>query len=278
MHNYALSPVLLLGEIIMKKTITIILVLLLASFIPLFSAGSKEVSTTPSYIFAANCAWPPLEFVDENGDIVGFEIDLVHEIAKVQNVKITIQNVAWDGIFAGLSNGAYDAVASGVSITDERKKTMGFSTPILSITQAILAPKTTTGLTSTAALNNKKVGVQLGTTGHIFLEAYVNDTPSMKTVIKAYDEVGFAIEDLLNGNLDAVVTDSVVASEYVLSNPRYASKLQISGEASDLGDPEPIAIAMLKDNTELLALVNEGLAKIVASGKMAELQEKWNIL
>lgn len=129
MHNYALSPVLLLGEFIMKKTITIILVLLLASFIPLFSAGSKEVSTTPSYIFAANCAWPPLEFVDENGDIVGFEIDLVHEIAKVQNVKITIQNVAWDGIFAGLSNGAYDAVASGVSITDERKKTMGFSTP-----------------------------------------------------------------------------------------------------------------------------------------------------
>ncbi len=262
----------------MKKLTTIALVILLVSIVPLFSAGTKEDAGTPSYIFAANCAWPPLEFVDENGDIVGFEIDLVNEIAKVQNVQITIQNVAWDGIFAGLSNGAYDAVASGVSVTDERKKTMGFSTPIMTITQAILAPKASTDLTSTATLKNKKVGVQLGTTGHIFLEAYLIDNPNMKTDIKAYDEIGFAVEDMLNGNLDAVVTDSVVASEYVLSNPNYASKLQVSGSASDLGDPEPIAIAMLKDNTALIELVNDGLAKIVASGKMAELQKKWNIL
>ncbi len=262
----------------MKKLATLAIVILLVSLVPLFSAGTKEESGKPSYIFAANCAWPPLEFVDENGDIVGFEIDLVKEIAKVQNVDITIQNVAWDGIFAGLSNGAYDAVASGVSVTDERKKTMGFSTPIMTITQSILAPNASTDLSSTAKLKGKKVGVQLGTTGHIFLEAFLADNPSMKTVIKAYDEIGFAVEDMLNGNLDAVVTDSVVASEYVLSNPNYASKLKVSGSASDLGDPEPIAIAMLKENTELITLVNEGLAKIVASGKMAELQKKWNIL
>ncbi|HKM05960.1 MAG TPA: basic amino acid ABC transporter substrate-binding protein [Sphaerochaeta sp.] len=262
----------------MKKLTLIALVILLVSLVPLFSAGTKEQGTTPTYIFAANCAWPPLEFVDEKGNIVGFEIDLVNEIAKVQGVKITIQNVAWDGIFAGLSNGAYDAVASGVSVTDERKKTMGFSTPIMTITQSILAPKATTGLTSTATLANKKVGVQLGTTGHIFLEAYILANPSMKTVIKAYDEIGFAIEDMINGNLDAVVTDSVVASEYVLSNPNYASKLHVSGSASDLGEPEPIAIAMLKNNTALINLVNDGLAKIVASGVMADLQKKWNIL
>ncbi len=262
----------------MKKPITIALVILLVSLVPLFSAGTKEEAGIPSYVFAANCAWPPLEFVDENGNIVGFEIDLVNEIAKVQNVTITVQNVAWDGIFAGLSNGAYDAIASGVSVTEERKKTMGFSTPIMTITQAILAPKGTQGLTSTSSLSDKKVGVQLGTTGHIYLESYIKENPSMKTIIKAYDEIGFAIEDMINGNLDAVVTDSVVASEYVLSNPRYATRLQVSGSASDLGDPEPIAIAMLKDNTALINLVNEGLAKIVASGKMEELQKKWNIL
>ncbi|MDT4763375.1 transporter substrate-binding domain-containing protein [Sphaerochaeta sp. PS] len=260
----------------MKKLI--VLVILVVSMIPLFSAGSKESSTLPTYVFAANCAWPPLEFVDEKGNIVGFEIDLVNEIAKVQNVKITIQNVAWDGIFAGLSNGAYDAVASGVSVTEERKKTMGFSTPIMTITQAIISPLATKGLTSTATLKGKKVGVQLGTTGHIFLDAYLVANPGMKTAIMAYDEIGFAIEDMLNGNLDAVVTDSVIASDFVLSNPNYASKLQVSGSASDLGDPEPIAIAMLKSNTALQTLVNDGLAKIVASGKMVELQKKWNIL
>ncbi|MGE4584044.1 MAG: basic amino acid ABC transporter substrate-binding protein [Sphaerochaeta sp.] len=260
----------------MKKLVTIALILLLASSSLLFSQAQKE--SGPSYVFAANCAWPPLEFVDENGEIVGFEIDLVNEIAKTSNVSITIRNVAWEGIFAGLANGAYDAVASGVSVTEERKKTMAFSTPIMVITQAILAPISNTSLSNTASLNGKTVGVQLGTTGHIFLEDFMKQNPSFKVTIKAYDEVGFAIEDMLNGNLDGVVTDSVIASDYVLSNPNYANKLKVAGTASDLGQPEPIAIAMLKDNTALLSLVNDSLAKIQASGKMDELKKKWNIL
>ncbi|HAP57751.1 MAG TPA: basic amino acid ABC transporter substrate-binding protein, partial [Sphaerochaeta sp.] len=111
----------------MKKLGILVLVLLLATSALLFAQGQKE--STKSYVFAANCAWPPLEFVDEKGEIVGFEIDLVNEIAKVNNVQITIRNVAWEGIFAGLANGAYDAVASGVSVTEERKATMDFSTP-----------------------------------------------------------------------------------------------------------------------------------------------------
>lgn len=260
----------------MKKLGTLVLVMLLAASALLFAQGQKESSK--SYVFAANCAWPPLEFVDENGDIVGFEIDLVNEIAKVNNVKITIRNVAWEGIFAGLANGAYDAVASGVSVTEERKATMDFSTPIMVITQAILAPIADTSLSNTASLNGKVVGVQLGTTGHIFLDDFMKKNPSFKATIKAYDEIGFAIEDMLNGNLQAVVTDSVIASDFVLSNPNYASKLKVAGSASDLGDPEPIAIAMLKGNTEVLDLVNNGLKQIEASGKMAELKKKWNIL
>jgi polar amino acid transport system substrate-binding protein len=260
----------------MKKLAALFMILLVLSSTLLFAQAQKE--SGKSYVFAANCAWPPLEFVDENGDIVGFEIDLVNEIAKVNNVKITIRNVAWEGIFAGLANGAYDAVASGVSVTEERKATMDFSTPIMVITQAILAPIADTSLSNTASLNGKTVGVQLGTTGHIFLDDFMKKNPSFKATIKAYDEIGFAIEDMLNGNLQAVVTDSVIASDFVLSNPNYASKLKVAGSASDLGDPEPIAIAMLKGNKEVLDLVNNGLDQIQKSGKMDELKKKWNIL
>ena len=262
----------------MKKLTVLACILLIVTTSFLAAAGQKEASTVPSYVFAANCAWPPLEFVDENGDVVGFEIDLVNEIAKVSGVEITIRNVAWEGIFAGLSNGAYDAVASGVSVTEERKQTMAFSTPIMTITQAILAPQKAVGLSNTASLKGKKVGVQLGTTGHIFLEAYLDANPGFAVQIKAYDEVGFAIEDMLNGNLDAVVTDSVIASDFVLSNENYASKLKVTGSASDLGDPEPIAIALLKDNTQLLTLINTALAKIEDNGTMDALKKKWNIL
>lgn len=260
----------------MKKIAILALAVLMLSTSLLFSQAQPE--TEKSYVFAANCAWPPLEFVDENGDVVGFEIDLVNEIAKINNVAITIRNVAWEGIFAGLANGAYDAVASGVSVTEERKATMDFSTPIMIITQAILTPISTTSISNTASLNNKTVGVQLGTTGHIFLDDFNASNDNFDVTIKAYDEVGFAIEDMLNGNLDAVVTDSVIASDYVLSNPNYASKLKVSGSASDLGDPEPIAIATLKGNTEVLDLVNNGLMQLEKNGKLDELKQKWNIL
>ena len=214
----------------MKKILVVATLLLVLSTTLVFAQAQPE-SGKKSYVFAANCAWPPLEFVDENGDIVGFEIDLVEEIAKVNDVEISIVNVAWEGIFAGLANGAYDAVASGVSVTEERKATMDFSTPILVVTQAILAPVSNTELSNTASLNNKTVGVQLGTTGHIFLDDFDQSRDDFSVNIKAYDEVGFAIEDMLNGNLDAVVTDSVIASDFVMTNENYASKLKITGSA-----------------------------------------------
>jgi polar amino acid transport system substrate-binding protein len=260
----------------MKKTIAIMLILSLCLPFAVLAQGQKESDTKESYVFAANCAWPPLEFVDENGDIVGFEIDLVDEIANVSGTEISIMNVAWDGIFAGLSNGAYDAVASGVSVTEERKASMEFSTPIMTITQAIIAPVSTTDLHDVTSLDGKTIGVQLGTTGHLYLDDYLEDNPGTDYEIKAYDEIGFAVEDLLNGNLDCVVTDSVIASDYVLSNQNYAGKLHVTGTASDIG--EPIAIAIKKGNTALLELVNGALATLEENGTMQQLREKWNIL
>ncbi len=276
MHIYALFAY-YKKEMIMKKILVVATLLLVLSTTLVFAQAQAE-SGKKSYVFAANCAWPPLEFVDENGDIVGFEIDLVNEIAKVNDVEISIVNVAWEGIFAGLANGAYDAVASGVSVTEERKATMDFSTPILVVTQAILAPVSDTELSNTASLNNKTVGVQLGTTGHIFLDDFDKSRDDFSVNIKAYDEVGFAIEDMLNGNLDAVVTDSVIASDFVMTNDNYASKLKITGSASDLGEPEPIAIATLKGNSEVLDLVNNGLKTMEENGTMDALKEKWGII
>lgn len=257
--------------ITMKKLIS--LTLLLLCLLPLFSNGNKEEN---SYVFAANCAWPPLEFVDENGDIVGFEIDLIHEFATMTGYTMTVRNVAWDGIFAGLANGAYDAIASGVSVTEERKGAMEFTTPILYVTQSIIVHQGTSGMNDLQGLAGKKVGVQLGTTGHIALEDALKDQPSLDLTIKAYDEVGFGIEDLMNGNLDAIVCDSLIASDYVLSNPNYAGRLMVSGVASEI--TEPIAIAVKKGNLALVDLLDDCIATLKQNGKMAELKAKWNLL
>ena len=260
----------------MKKIAIVLLALLLCCTSVVFAQGQKETGEKNSYVFAANCAWPPLEFVDENGDVVGFEIDLVNEIAKLTGKTITIRNVAWDGIFAGLANGAYNAVASGVSVTEERKPSMDFSTPIMTITQAIIAPKSVNDLVDVTSLHGKTVGVQLGTTGHIYFEDYLKENTNANIDVKAYDEIGFAVEDLLNGNLDCVVTDSVIASDYVLANANYEGKLQVTGTASNVG--EPIAIAIKKGDATLLKLVNDSLATLEKNGTMQSLRTKWNIL
>ena len=183
---------------------------------------------------------------------------------------MSVRNVAWDGIFAGLANGAYDAVASGVTILEERKAIMDFTTPILEVTQAIVVKKSSAPITDESGLEGKKVGVQIGTTGHFAAEKISGVS------ISAYDEIGLAVEDLLNGNLDAVVADSVIAADYVVTNDSYSGTLAISGEVA--GDLEQIALAVRKGETELLNILNEQIAALEADGTIDQLKKKWGIL
>jgi polar amino acid transport system substrate-binding protein len=248
-----------------KLVVSALLLLVCVSFV--FTAGQKEQD---GYVFGSDATWPPLEFVDEDGEIVGFEIDLIKAISDRSGVSMTVRNVAWDGIFAGLHNGAYDAVASGVTVLEERKATMDFTTPILEVTQSIIVRNNSAPIANESDLSGKTVGVQIGTTGHFAVEKISGVT------VKAYDEIGLAIEDLLNGNVDATVSDSIIAADFVLANPNYAARLNVSGEVA--GDVEQIAMAVRKGNTELLNLLNENIAALQADGTIASLKEKWNIL
>lgn len=248
-----------------KLVVSALLLLVCVSFV--FTAGQKEQD---GYVFGSDATWPPLEFVDEDGEIVGFEIDLIKAISERSGVSMTVRNVAWDGIFAGLHNGAYDAVASGVTVLEERKATMDFTTPILEVTQSIIVRNNSAPIANESDLSGKTVGVQIGTTGHFAVEKISGVT------VKAYDEIGLAIEDLLNGNVDATVADSIIAADFVLANPNYAARLNVSGEVA--GDVEQIAMAVRKGNTELLNLLNENIAALQADGTIASLKEKWNIL
>ncbi len=254
----------------MKKNLLILLALLTIINFNIYANGQSEDDNVLTV--ASNCEWPPLEFVDANGDLAGFEIELIYALETVTDYKFEIINTAWDGIFAGLANGAYDFVASGVSVTEERKPKMEFSTPIIEITQSIIAPSASSGLDNLEKIKGKKVGVQIGTTGHLVLL----DTDGFKdSDIKAYDNIALAIEDLINGNLDCVVTDSVVASDYVVLNDNYQGKIKITGIASS--ETEPIAMAFKKGDLETLKIINDGLQALEDNGEMAKLKAKWNL-
>ena len=217
-------------------------------------------------IVASDATWPPMEYLDENKNIVGFSPDLLHAISEATGVQIEIKNTAWDGIFAGLAAGSYDLISSSVTITDERKATMDFSEPYANAGQVLVVPKTTTGVTQIADLKGKKVGAQIGTTGAIEIGKHPEVT------LASYDEVGLAFEDLANGRIAGVVADSPISANFALQNPKFKDKLQIAGKPFT---DEWLGFAVKKGDTETLAILNDGLAKIKASGKLDEIAKKW---
>lgn len=250
----------------MRKSLLVILAVLVVLAVPAFANGGADDDGAKVYVFASDATWPPMEFVDDNGDIVGFDMDLLEAVAEAAGFEYEVQNTGWDGIFAGLANGAYDAIISSVTITEDRKVTMGFSSPYINAGQILIVPDGYSGGDMLADFSGKKVGVQQGTTGDFAVEEITSIDR------RAYDDIGLAVEDLINGNLHAVVCDSVTAIDYVIANEAFKGKLEILGEPFT---EEEYGIAVQKDNTELLSLLNKGIAEVFADGTQAKLVEKW---
>src|SRR5574344_1472922 len=149
----------------MKKTLVLALIAL-SLLAPLFANGSKEEAASGDVVYtvAASCDFPQLEYSDDNGNVVGYGIDLLNEIAKITGVKLNIYNVAFDGIIAGIQGGQYDIGASGFTVTEDRAKVVNFTEPNGAFTLSIVTQTATEGLVDEKSLMGKKVGVQIGTT------------------------------------------------------------------------------------------------------------------
>jgi polar amino acid transport system substrate-binding protein len=225
------------------------------------NASAKDV------VFAVDATYPPMEMVDANKNVVGFCPELVMAIGKAAGFTPVLKNTAWDGIFAGLSAGKYDAIASSVSITPERQQTMDFSDPYFEVQQGVVLPKDST-VTTLAGLAGKKVASQMGTTGYFVCKKIEG------AEAKPYDEIGLAVEDLYNGRVDAVIADAPVASDYALQNEQYSKKLTLAFMVPS-ETPEYLGFAVNKGNTEIAELINKGLAAIKANGEYDAIYAKW---
>lgn len=248
----------------MKKMFIITL-----AFAVLLSSCQKSSSTGTSVkklVVASDATWPPMEMINENKEIVGFDIDLIKEVAKAGGFEVEIRNTAWDGIFAGLEAQEYQAVISSVTITEERKKNMDFSIPYINAGQVIVVRSDVSGISTLDDLKGKVVGAQIGTTGAM----EIDKNADIKK--RSYDELGLAVEDLANGRIDAIVCDTPIAADYALQNPEYKGKLMIVGVPFT---EEYYGIAVKKGNQEVLDLINTGLKKVLDSGKNKELEDKW---
>jgi len=245
----------------------VIALALLATAALVFAGGKKEPAAGVRHVVvASDTTFPPMEFVDENQQIVGFDIDLFNAIAQAAGFTAEFKTIAWDGIFAGVQAGTFDVIASSVTITDERKATMDFSDPYINAGQVLVVRNETQGVTVLKDLAGKSVGAQINTTGAFEVEKVQGVT------LKSYEAVGLAFEDLLNGRIDGVVVDTLTAVDYALKNDNYKGTLKIVGQPFT---DENYGFVVRKGNTELLNLINQGLAKVKESGKYDEIVAKW---
>jgi polar amino acid transport system substrate-binding protein len=221
---------------------------------------------TKKLVIATDATWPPMEMVDESKAIVGFDIDLMNAAAKAGGFEVEFRNTAWEGIFAGLEGGKYDAVMSSVTITDERKATMDFSVPYINAGQILVVKTTLSGVETLADLVGKTVGAQMGTTGAFEIDKVTGVTK------KEYDEVGLAFADLANGRIDGVVCDTPVAAQYALQNDEYKGTLKIVGQPFT---SELYGVAVKKGNKKVLDTINKGLQKVLDSGENKTIEAKW---
>jgi polar amino acid transport system substrate-binding protein len=246
-------------SIMLKK----ILMIALTLFILVPCAFSQTVITV-----AADTTWPPMEYVNKDKAIVGFTPDLLAAMEKVSDIKFDIRTMAWDDIFEGLYANKYDMISSSLSITDARKKTMSFSDPYFEVKQGVLTKKTS-NIKSEADLKGKKIGAQIGTTGFLVIQKIEG------VIVKSYDEIGPAVEDLYNGLTDAVVCDDAVAANYPLTNERYSKDLILAFLLKS-DKPEYLGFAFKKGKSQdKIKLVNDALKKVINSGEYIKIYERW---
>mgnify|MGYP001069545044 CR=1 FL=1 len=229
---------------------------------------TKEVIATPvpvgKVVVGNNAEYPPFEYVDEAGDIVGFDPEIFDAIAKAAGFEYEFVNTRWDGIFVALASGEFDAVCSAATITEERAKTVDFSDPYFDAGQMITVRADETEIVTADDLAGKKAAVQLGTTGDIWL------TEQTEAEVMRYDENTLAFQALATGDVDAAVADGPTAIEIVKANPEMKLKV-LDGVYTE----EQYGIAVIKDRPEVLEAINAGLAAVKALGIYDQIYDKW---
>jgi len=212
--------------------------------------------------------FPPFESHEViNGEdvIVGFDIDLINEIAKELNMKVEIEDMDFNGLVAAVQSKKIDMAIAGMAPDEDRKEKVDFSDPYYYASQTIIIKKGAEDVTNMDQLKGKVVGSQLGTTSDDIISEFQG------VEVKKYNKVNDAILDLNNGRIDAVILEDSIADAYIEKNPEL--KIVIPEGLNE--EEDPFCIALPKGNEELLNKVNAALQKIKDTGKYDELISKW---
>lgn len=223
-------------------------------------ASGDDSSTGGKLIMATNAEFPPYEY-HEGDEIVGIDAEIAAAVADELGMTLEIEDMAFDSIITAVSGGKADMGLAGMTVNPDRQKNVNFSETYATAAQVIIV-KEDSEITGPDDLTGKKIGVQLGTTGDIYAED-IEDAE-----IERYNKGMEAVQALQQDKIDAVVIDGEPAKVFVEEN----EGLKVLDEPLT---EEEYAIAIAKDNDELLEKVNTALAALKESGKLDEIVSKY---
>lgn len=227
------------------------------------SSDSSSDGEITKIVAGTEATYAPFEYLDDKGNVVGLDADILAAIGEEMGVDIELKNVGWDSMMSQVTTGEIDMGAAAITITDDRKETYDFTEPYYEASLLIVT-KEDSDIETFEDLKDKKVSVQLTTTGHLAAQELQGKASSN---ILGYENFSVALAEVLTGAADAAIGDNAVILEYIKNNPDAGLKT-IEDESFEV---DYFGFMVKKGNTELLNVLNEGLQKIKDNGKLAEI-------
>ena len=256
----------------MKKLFALLLAAMLlctAAFAAAEDTGLADVLAKGKFIMGFDEAYPPMGFVDENGEHVGFDIDLAKEVAKRMGVELVLQPISWDAKELELSGGNIDCIWSGLTITPERREQMLFTMPYLANEQ-IMVVMADSGIASAADVAGKVLGTQAGSASVDVLDANPAIKDSLAEIALSDDFVA-ALMDLRLGGIDVLLIDSVVGNYYISQQDDPSAFVVLP----EVLQAEEYGIAVRKGEQTLADALNAQLIAICEDGTLDTIRAAW---
>lgn len=225
----------------------------------------ETVKQAGKLVVGLDDAYPPMEFRDEKNNLVGFDIDLANEIGKKLGVKVEFMTTEWNGILLALQSKKFDMIISGLSITEERKKSIAFSEPYVMGGQVIAVKAGNDSIKTLADLKGKKVGCQMGSTGQKAAETNLKDIKELRK----YGKITEAFSELSIGRVDAVIMDAQVGGYYIAKKPGEFVVLK------EMVSEEPMGVGFKKEDKQLQNAIQKAIDELKADGTLSKLSVKW---